>query len=98
MRAVIVMIALAALCVAPLAVSAGGKPEFAKMDTDGDGQLTAAEFDAFIEADPELGIAKGAFAEMDVDKDGIVTVSEYAAWMPMEKKAPEADEAEEAVE
>lgn len=89
MRVAMVMLVLAALCVAPLLTAAEcvaeAKPEFAKIDKDADGSLTAVEFDAYVEAYPELGIAKGVFTEIDVNQDGSVTAEEFTVWAPIKK-------------
>ena len=97
MKVLVVALAVAALCAAPLVLagegpSAPAKPDFKKMDKDGDGKVTVAEFAGYIEAYPELGLAKAVFEEMDVNKDGVVTLSEFEAWVPISPKGSEAPE------
>lgn len=87
MRSLVVILAVAALCVAPLAmakdVEASAKPAFSKIDKNADGELTLGEIDGSIEAYPELGLVREAFTVIDVDQNGVVTASEYEAWVPM---------------
>lgn len=104
MRSLVVILAVATLCVAPMAmaegcgaptaaageVGASAKPAFSKMDKNADGELTLVEIDGLIETYPELGLVREAFAVIDVDQNGVITVTEYEAWVPMsEEKAAE---------
>lgn len=99
MRSLVVILAVATLCVAPMAMAGGcgattaageveasAKPAFSKIDRNADGEVTLVEIDGLIETYPELGLVREAFAVIDVDKDGIITVTEYEAWVPMSKK------------
>lgn len=85
-------IALCVVCAAAVVLAAGfaaaktaEKPDFKKMDSNGDNQVVAAEFDAYVAACPELGVEKAVFQEWDLNKDGTVTLQEFEAWKPMEK-------------
>jgi hypothetical protein len=66
---------------------AAAKPDFKKMDTNGDAKITVTEFDAFVVAYPELGLTRSVFQRWDRDSDGTVTLEEYDLYKPMEEKA-----------
>lgn len=84
-----------ALCAAVVVLAAAviaaekttAKPDFAKMDTNGDNKVDATEFDAYVVAYPELGLTKAVYDQWDVNKDGTVTHQEFEAWKPIEKGA-----------
>lgn len=83
------VVAAACSCVA---AKTAGKPDFAKIDTNKNGKIETAEFNAYIAAYPELGLTKATFSEWDVNKDGTVTHQEFEAWVPMEKGTKKAGE------
>ena len=87
MRSLVVILAVAALTLAPLALAgdaaASAKPDFSKLDKNADGELTMVEIDGCVMRYPELGMVREAFVVIDADQDGIVSVSEYDAWIPM---------------
>lgn len=84
--------AIVALAAAVIAAEKAAKPDFKKMDSNGDNKVVAAEFDAYVVAYPELGLTKIVFQEWDVSKDGTVTLEEFEAWQPTEKGAKPAEE------
>lgn len=88
------VVALAACAAAMIWVASGSaaekaaaKPDFKKMDTNGDAKLTVTEFDAYVAAYPELGLTKAVFQRWDSNSDGTVTLEEYDVYKPMEEKA-----------
>jgi hypothetical protein len=90
--------ALAACAVALLWVTTGiaaekaaAKPDWKKMDANGDNKLTEGEFNAYVIACPELGLIKTVFQKWDRDKDGTVTYEEYQVVEPMEEGAAPAE-------
>jgi len=93
------MVALAACAVLVLwaangfsAVKAVAKPDFNKMDANGDGKVTEAEFDTYVISCPELGLTKTVYKEWDRNQDGVVTVQEFEQVQPMKEKAAPAKE------
>ena len=64
------LIALAGALALSAAATAQGLPA---MDTNGDGAVDRAEFDAFVQT---------TFTTMDANRDGYVTEAESAAYMP----------------
>ena len=53
-------------------------PDFAAMDTDGDGTVSLAEFTAFAQERAATRTAR-MFARVDADGDGMVTLAEIEA-------------------
>lgn len=74
MRALVIVILAASLVGPGLAVADEDKPHlcFSKLDADGDGKVTLAEFQAGY---PKLGEAK--FRELDKDADNFLDHDEY---------------------
>jgi hypothetical protein len=88
------VVALAA-CAAVMIWAANGiaaekseaKPDFKKMDKNGDAKISATEFDAYVATYPELGFTKAVFQKWDINSDGTVTLEEYTMYKPLEEKA-----------
>lgn len=97
------VVALAACSAALIWVASGSaaektaaKPDFKKMDTNGDAKLTITEYDAYVAAYPELGLTKSVFQKWDSNGDGTVTLEEYDMYKPMEEKATSSKEEKKA--
>lgn len=72
---------MSALLTAQGQQSAGGRDAklFAKLDTDGDGQISKTEFDsAASKAGADSSVADAVFAKIDADGDGAVSQDELA--------------------
>jgi len=80
------------------AEKAAAKPDFKKMDMNGDQKITVTEYDAYVAAYPELGLTRAVFQKWDQNSDGTVTFEEYDMYKPMEEKAAPSKKEKKAAE
>lgn len=57
------------------------KADFSKIDTDGDGSITLAEYKAYVKQYPASGMTEASFQEMDRDSNGVVTLQEWTVYI-----------------
>jgi hypothetical protein len=99
MRATIMSLATAAVCAVILACAAGckcpmpaeqetdlSKIDFKKMDVNNKKSINEGEFNAYVIANPQLGLKKTVFQKCDIDHDGNVTCEEFEKVQRIESK------------